>query len=287
MKKILAIILAAVMLTCVFAGCSGDSDEVVKDLDKIKEAGVLRVGMECNYAPYNWTQSEKTDTTADISSGGYADGYDVQIAKKLAESLGVKLEIVKTEWDGLTPALTSGDIDAVIAGMSPTAERKLTIDFTDPYYESELVVVVKKDGAYADAKTINDFKDAKITGQLNTFHYTVIDQMEGAVKQTALADFPAMIVALQSGTIDGYISEKPGAVSAVAANPDLSYVVFEGEGGFETSPEEVAIAVGIRKNSDLAATLNEAIAKITKEEREQLMNDAVKNQPLSEEEVAE
>lgn len=284
MKKLFSIIIAAAIAACSFTACSSSGNSTVNDLDKIKEAGVLRVGMECNYAPFNWTQAEASDTTAEIASGGYADGYDIQIAKKLADALGVKLAVIKTEWDGLSQSLISGEIDAIIAGMSPTAERMLTIDFTDNYYKSDLVVVVQKDGAYADAKSINDFEGAKITGQLNTFHYTVIDQMNGVVKQTALSDFSAMIVALQSGAIDGYISERPGAVSAVTANPNLAFVEFEGDNGFVTSDDDTAIAVGIRKGSDLKDTLNEALAKITNDERETLMNDAVARQPLSEDE---
>ena len=109
------------------------------------------------------------------------------------------------------PSLLSGNIDVIIAGMSPTAERMATIDFTDPYYESELVIVVRKDGAYAEATSLADFAGAKITGQLNTFHYTVIDQIPDVQKQTAMDTFPTMIVALNAGTIDGYVSERPGA----------------------------------------------------------------------------
>lgn len=116
----------------------------------------LRVGMECNYAPYNWTQSDASDNAVAIAAGGYADGYDVRIAKIIAEKLGMDLEIVKTEWDGLTPALLSGNIDVIIAGMSPTAERRMTIDFTDAYYETELTVVVRKDSAFASAKNLAD-----------------------------------------------------------------------------------------------------------------------------------
>ena len=164
-------------------------------------AETLRVGMECNYAPYNWTQTEASDEALPLAGGGYADGYDVRIARRVAEELGYDIEIVKTEWDGLVPSLLSGNIDVIIAGMSPTAERMATIDFTDPYYESELVIVVRKDGAYAEATSLADFAGAKITGQLNTFHYTVIDQIPGVNKAMAMETFPAMIVAVQSGAV--------------------------------------------------------------------------------------
>lgn len=276
MKKILALAMCALMLFSI-AACGSDKD------DASAEKKVFKVGMECNYAPFNWTQTDETQRSVAISGGGgYADGYDVQIAKKIAEGLGMELEIVKIEWDGLTLALQSDQIDAIIAGMSPTQERKATIDFTAPYYESELVIVTTKDSKYANATSLEDFSGAVITGQLNTFHYTVIDQIPGVVKETAMETFPAMIVALTSGKIDGYVSERPGAVSAVEANPSLTYVEFEEGKGFEASEEDVAIAVGIKKGSELKEQIDEILTTISNEERQQLMDEAVANQPLSE-----
>lgn len=111
--------------------------------------GVLKIGMECAYEPYNWTDTEgKTLGAVPISSPGqeglYANGYDVQIAQYVANKLGMKLEIYATVWDSLLPAVQSGTIDAVVAGMSPTAEREKEIDFTQTYYESNLVIIIKK-----------------------------------------------------------------------------------------------------------------------------------------------
>jgi len=176
--------------------------------------------------------------------------------------------------------LTSGMIDAIIAGMSPTEERKQTIDFSDIYYESDLVMVVKKGSKYENATSLKDFKGAKITAQLNTFHYTVIDQIEGVNKQNAMDNFPAMRVALQAGMIDGYVSERPEGVSAQAANPDFKMVEFTD--GFKTSPEDTAIAVGLRKGSDLTGKINEILKGISHEERLQIMDQAIQNQPAAE-----
>lgn len=271
MKKILQIVALVLALTMVFAltGCGSTASEKV-----------LRVGMECNYAPFNWTQEDDSNGAVAIDGGGYANGYDVQIAKKIAEGMGRELVIVKLVWDGLEPAIASDTIDAIIAGMSPTDERKTRLDFSVNYYNSELVVVVKKDGAYAAAKTLNDFAGAKITAQLNTFHYTVIDQLVGVNKQTEMEDFPTMITALEAGTIDGYISEKPGAESAVVSNPDLTYITFAAGAGFVASEGDTAIAVGLKKGSALAAEMNPIIEAITADERNTLMMDALKNQPL-------
>lgn len=111
--------------------------------------GTLKIGMECAYEPYNWTDTEGTSLGAvPISSEGqqglYANGYDVQIAQYVANKLGLKLEIYAMEWDSLIPAVNSGAIDAIVAGMSPTAERSEQLDFTDTYYESNLVVIIRK-----------------------------------------------------------------------------------------------------------------------------------------------
>lgn len=244
--------------------------------------GTLRVGMECNYAPFNWTQAEANEFTAPIEGGiGYADGYDVQIAKKIAEGLGKELVIVKTEWDGLPMGVDSGMFDAIIAGMSPTAERKTKLDFSEPYYSSELVVVLKKDSKFAGAKALADLAGANITAQLNTFHYTVIDQIPGVVKATAMESFPAMIVAVRSSFVDGYIAERPGAEADVMANPDLAYIVFEQGSGFTTSPEDVAIAVGLKKGSTLTAEINTILAGLDDATRLQMMLDATARQPLT------
>lgn len=245
--------------------------------------GVFRVGMEAGYPPFNWTQMDDSNEAVAIDGNSeYAGGYDVQIAKIIADSLGKKLVIVKTEWDGLVPALESGKIDAIIAGMSPTEERKKTIDFTDIYYKSDLVMVVKNGGAYENATSIQDFSGAKITAQLNTFHYDVIEQITGVAKQTAMDNFPAMRVALESGMIDGYVTEKPEGISASSANKNFAMVEFKD--GFVTSEEDTAISVGIAKNSNLKEKINNILAGVSEEKRQEIMKDAIKNQPASDEE---
>lgn len=281
MKKVLAAALVGAMAIGMF-GCGG-SDAKTDKQDAQAEGGQLRIGMECGYAPFNWTQQDDSNGAVAIEGGGgYANGYDVQIAKKIADGLGKELVIVKTEWDGLVPAVQSGSIDGIIAGMSPTAERKKSIDFSDNYYVSNLVIVVRADSEYANATSIQDFAGAKITGQLNTFHDTVIDQIEGVDHVTAMPDFPSMRVALESGIIDGYVSERPEGISASAANSKFAYVGFELENGFQYEIDDAAIAMGLKKDSDLTAQVNEILAGISQEERGQLMEDAIINQPTAE-----
>ena len=108
--------------------------------------GVFRIAMECAYAPFNWTQTTDANGAVPISGKDnlYASGYDVQVAKYIAAELGMALEVYSYEWDSLIPAVQSGAVDAIIAGISPTAEREEQVDFTDCYYNSNLVVIIKK-----------------------------------------------------------------------------------------------------------------------------------------------
>ncbi|HZJ77139.1 MAG TPA: transporter substrate-binding domain-containing protein [Oscillospiraceae bacterium] len=300
-KKISLIILISLILSMLLVGCLGSSptdqgengetgdvltnqneNGEVNGLEQDKK-GVFRIGLEADYAPFNWTQMDSSGGAIKIDGNPeYAGGYDVEIAKKIAEGLGKELVVVKIEWDGLVPALISNKIDGIIAGMSPTAERKETIDFTDNYYKSDLVMIVKKGSKYENATSIQDFEGAKITAQLNTFHYTVIDQIKGVKKETAMDNFPAMRIAVESGVMDGYITERPEAVSATSANKNFAMVEFTD--GFETSDDDTAIAVGIKKgNDELREKINEILAGMTEEEFSSIMDTAIKNQPAEQE----
>lgn len=281
MKKTRLLLLFALLVFAAFAfaGCSQDS---AGGTDDSTAGNTLRIGMECAYPPFNWTQADDSNGAVAIEGGGYAGGYDVEIAKLVAEAMGRELVIVKTAWDGLPQAVQAGTIDLIIAGMSPTAERKATIDFSDAYYRSQLVIVVAKDGPYADATSLQDFAGAKITAQLNTFHYTVIPQIKGVVQQAAMDDFSAMRVALESGIIDGYVSELPEAVSATTASNAYAYVEFPEGQGFTASDDDVAIAAGIKKNNtELLDAVNAALSNISEEQRSELMKSAIENQPIS------
>ena len=162
-RSLVCVLLAALLsLAFVFPGCSSDNGG---------DENVLKVGMECGYQPYNWTQLTDEDGAVPIQGrkGQYANGYDVKIAKRIAEGLGKTLQVYAYEWDSLIPAVQSGALDLIIAGMSPTDERKEKVDFSEPYFNSNLVIVVRKDSAYASATTLADFSGAKIVAQSATF----------------------------------------------------------------------------------------------------------------------
>ena len=239
----------------------------------------LRIGMEAAYAPFNWTQDDDKNGAIKIEgTNQYANGYDVQIAKQVAKALGKKPLVVKTSWNGLIPALTSGKLDMIIAGMSPTAERKKEIAFSNSYYTSEPVVLVNKDGSYANAKTLKDFKGAKITSQQGVYLYNLISQLTGAKQETAMGDFAQMRQALESGVIDGYISERPEALTAESANSKFKMIQFKK--GFEVNEEDATIAIGMRKNDNRLEQVNAAITKISAKDQVALMDKMIQNQPV-------
>lgn len=281
MKRIIALI-AVLALLFALAGC-GSSIDPAKDLDGVKSAGVIKVGMECAYAPFNWTQPGDTDGAVKIANAeGYANGYDVQIAKNIAEELGVGLEIYAYEWDALIPAVESGKLDCIIAGMSPTDERKETIDFSSNYYISNLVIITKADSQYAAAKTLADFKGAKINAQDGTFHAEAAKQIED-VKCEVMKDFTMLYTAVTAGTVDGYIAEEPTAFQVCGNNKELTYVpLVNNDTGFKCSEGDTAIAVGLRKGSSLNKEVSAAIDAVSTQARSELMKNMVEIAPAEE-----
>ena len=273
MKKLLTLILALCVTFCGAISLTSCGEEHSDD-----NRAVLKVGMECAYQPYNWTQLDDSNGAVKISgkTGQYANGYDVKIAKIIADALNMRLEIYAYEFNSLVPAVESGALDLIIAGMSPTADRKLVIDFTNPYYESNLVVVVRKDGKYANATSIADLSGATIAAQVGTFHDDVVEQIASVTHRT-LEDFPTMLTALLSKNIDGYIAEEPGAIADCNAKSELKYIgLVNNQTGFTVEDTtNVTLAVGIKKGSELLSTINDVIDGITVAQRTELMNEAI------------
>lgn len=246
-----------------------------------KDSGVLKIGMEANYPPYNWTQTTNANGAIPIEgSKTYANGYDVKIAKILGKKIHRKVVAVKTEWDGLLPSLTSGKTDMIIAGMSPTAERRKEINFTKPYRKGTFVVITKNNSKYANAKKLTDFKGAKLTAQQGTFHYNLIKELKGAKREPAMRDFSAMRQSLISGTIDGYVAEDTEATSFKLVDPDIKAIPISKMAGFHVSEEESVTSIGIAKTQPgLLKEANKILATIPASERTKLMTEAVKQQP--------
>ena len=275
-RKSLTVLACAALLT----GCASNTPTSTA-ASSSNSSDTLRVGMECNYAPFNWSTTKESEYTQPISSADYCDGYDVVVAKNLADKIGKKVEIVKLDWDNLILSLNNNQIDAVIAGMTATDERKQQVNFTDPYYVSEEVLIVKKDSQYTSATSLEDFKGATVQGQMNTIYDEVIDQIPGVNHMPAAETFPAAIQALQAGSVDAVTSELPVANGVVSANPDLAIVRFAEGKGFKA---DTSVSIAVRKSDDeLLNALQDALKTIDTDTRNTWMEEAVNRQPANEE----
>ena len=296
MKKLVSVILSVLMVLSMTACGSSASDAPAASAAPTAassvvlsgvEDGVLTVGMECAYAPYNWTQMDDSNGAVPIANnpGAYANGYDVMIAKKICEANGWELEIMAIGWDGLVPALNAGQLDAVIAGQSITAERAAQVDFSDPYYYASIVTLTKKDSAYANAASVADLAGATATSQLGTIWYdTCLPQIENANILPAQETAPAMLVALNSGACDIVVTDRPTGQAALTAYPDLVMLDFGGgDGDFQVSDEDINIGISMKKgNTALKDAINEVLATMTTDDYNTMMDEAISVQPLSE-----
>ena len=247
--------------------------------------------MECAYAPYNWMQSDDANGAVAISNvpGSYANGYDVMIAKKIAQANGWELEIIQSDWDSLVPGVQTGKFDAVIAGQSMTAERSEQVDFAGPYFYATIVCVTKADSKFADAASIADLSGGTCTAQIATIWYDqCLPQITGAKVQSASETAPAMLMALETGMVDFICTDMPTAQGAVAAYPDMKILDFSGtDGDFQFSEEvraeNVNIGISLRKgNTALKEQIDAVLGTMTTQDFNDMMAQAIAIQPLSE-----
>lgn len=259
---------------------SADSDSSPSGSLKLGDGTTLRVGMEAAYAPYNWQEPSASDTTIPIENvgGAYADGYDVQVAKKIADALGMEPVAVKMEFGGLVDSLVNGQIDIICAGMSVTDERAQSADFSNSYIDDEVIMVVKQDSPYAGATKLQDFSGASVLGQKDTFYDDLIDQIPNVNHLTPVATVPLVVDGLMSGTCDAITFSSLSLPRLLKDYPTLKRVgLAEGEGFTDASnPDNAAIAKG---QDAVLAKINEVIDAISDDERQSMWDACMDRQP--------
>ena len=296
MRKILSIILALTLLLSLTACGSPAATETTaptagetvpqesgSTVITGVEDGVLTVGMECAYAPYNWTQMDDSNGAVPIANnpGAYANGYDVMIAKKICEANGWELEVMAIGWDGLVPALNAGQLDAVIAGQSMTETRMQEVDMAGPYFYASIVCVTRKDSPLASATGISQLTGS-CTAQTGTIWYdSCLPQIEGAQLMPASETAPAMIMAVTSGTVDYICTDMPTAMGACATYDNLVILDFTGSNdNFQVDDGEINIGISVVKgNTFLLDAMNKVLSGMTAEDFNTIMNDAIAVQP--------
>ena len=257
-----------------------------------EEKEVLRVGMECAYAPFNWTQDSPSTPDGSVAvpiydSSYYAYGYDVAVAQMLADEMGMDLEIHKVEWSSIGISMDAGDYDCIIAGMGRTAEREMAYAFTEPYYYRDNCIVVKKDGAYANVKGLSDLAGTgcKVTTQLGTGWIPLLDQIEGAQTGSNYETTSECFMAVSNGVADICIVDLPTAQSALLTNKDLMIITLDANDTFSGDEEMVNVCIATRKNdTELRDKIQAAMTAIgwnDKAAMDELMNKAIGQQPAA------
>jgi putative lysine transport system substrate-binding protein len=286
-SKILAMALAGVMTLAALTGCGSSSSD-----DSASSDNVLRVGMECAYAPFNWTQ----DTT-ELANGEeavpiygtntYAYGYDVMVAKKLADELGMELEVHKVEWDSIGMSLDAGEYDCIIAGMGRTAEREASYSFTDPYYYRDNCLVVKAGGDLDDVKGLSDLagKNVTVTTQLGTGWVNLLDQIPDVTLGANYETTSECFMAITNGVADVCVIDVPTAESAAMTNSDLKIIYLDSSDKFEGDEEMTNVCIATRKDdTELRDKLQEAMTNIgwnDKTVMDETMETAISLQPAA------
>ena len=287
MKRLFCLMLALLMVFTL-AACGGGEEETTAPSGEGSaipglEDGVLTVGMECVYAPYNWTQMDDSNGAVPIVNqpGAYANGYDVMMAKKFCEKYGWELEVMALEWGGLSAALKSGTIDAAIAGQSMTEERLAEVDMAGPYYYASIVCVTKKDSPLASATGISQLSGTCTAQQATIWYESCLPQIPGAEIMPQSDDAPAMIMAVESGTVDFICTDMPTARGACATYDDLVILDFSGSDDNFVVPEgEINIGISVVKgNTQLKEAFDAVLSQMTEDDFTALMDEAISIQP--------
>ena len=287
MKRLFCLMLALLMVFTL-AACGGGEEETTAPSGEGSaipglEDGVLTVGMECVYAPYNWTQMDDSNGAVPIVNqpGAYANGYDVMMAKKFCEKYGWELEVMALEWGGLSAALKAGTIDAAIAGQSMTDERLAEVDMAGPYYYASIVCVTKKDSPLASATGISQLTGTCTAQQATIWYESCLPQIPGAEIMPQSDDAPAMIMAVESGTVDFICTDMPTARGACATYDDLVILDFSGTDDNFVVPEgEINIGISVVKgNTQLKEAFDAVLSQMTEDDFTKLMDEAISIQP--------
>ncbi|MGN0502355.1 MAG: transporter substrate-binding domain-containing protein, partial [Ruminococcus sp.] len=270
-KKLISMALIGTMAAFTLTACSSsESSSSSGSATSDEEKKVLRVGMECAYAPFNWTQisdelSNGEKAVPIYGTSNYAYGYDVMVAEKIADKLGMELEVHKVEWDSIGLALDSGDYDCIIAGMGRTAEREQSYAFTEPYYYRDNCIVVKKGSDIENVTGLSQLagKNVVVTTQLGTGWVNLLDQIPDAKLGSNYETTAEVFMAISNGVADVAVIDVPTAESAALTNDDLKIIYLDEKDAFEGDKEMTNVCIATRKGeTDFRDELQKALDDI-------------------------
>lgn len=229
MKKIMLIV--SLVMLVVLGGCG-------KKETAQEEKKVLFVGTNAEYKPFEYLED------------GKIVGFDAELMEKILENLGYEMEWKNMSFDGLISALQRDKIDLIIAGMTPTEERKKAVDFSDSYLTTnQSFVIIEKNN---ELKTMDDLKNKKLGAQLGTAQENIAKDIEGA-KVTSYTSITAAILDLKSEKLDAVVLENLVALPYIKNNEGLKKIDIE-----ELPKADVAIAIK-KGNEELLEKINKEL----------------------------
>lgn len=243
MKKVLSISIALILILSMFSACSkGEEKEVGADKNK----KVLIMGTSADYKPYEYVEASKSDEII---------GFDVDIAKYIGKELGYEVKVKDMDFGGLLASLSSGKVDFVMAGMTPTAERKENADFTDIYFVAKNMIVSKKD---SNIKSLQDLKGKKVGVQTGSIQEEKANEFKKQVdlKAEGRDRVPEIVQEIKAGRFDAAILEDTIAKHYLEKVKGLQGIEIQ------EAPEEVGALIALPKNSDKTAEFNKVIQKM-------------------------
>ena len=239
-KKILVFCMAALLsIMALAAGCGSTQKDAAGSAEK-----VLRVGTNADFAPFEFQDTD----------GKEYQGFDMDLIRAIGKEMGYKVEIQNINFDGLIPAMESGNIDLIASGMTINEERKEKVLFSAPYYKSGLTIIVKKDNT-----SINTFKDLagkKVAVQIGTTSAKEVKKL-GNVEVKEFNSSADTFMELKAGGVDAVVNDRP---------VNDYYIMKSGETGVRSldellSSEDYGIAMD-KKNTELQTKLNAALEKL-------------------------
>ena len=252
LKKILSLVLCAA-LALSLAGCgngSGDKEKSKNALERVQDAGVLKVAVSPDFAPYEFMDPSKSGQDTYV-------GADIEMIKYIAEKLGVEIEILAMDFDTCLAGVTQNKADCSVNGYYPSEERKKSVDFTDAYFDdSEQVVVINKEDA-GKYKEASDFDGETVTAQNASAQDSIVDEYLSGAKKQLINKVTDGIQMVKSKKAVGVVLQKVVADSIVASDDTLAIA----EPVFIYDEAELVVAVN-KDSKELKDKMNEIIKEI-------------------------
>jgi polar amino acid transport system substrate-binding protein len=243
MKK-LGLFSLLLILSIFIAACG--SKETADEKDKVGK--VYKVGVDTTYPPFEFKE------------GNDYKGIDIELINAIAKNQDFKIELSPMDFGGIIPAMQANQLDVAIAGMSITDERKKVVDFSTPYFDAGLTVVVKEDNS--SIKSVEDLKGKKIAVKKGTTgaKYATDNAAKLGITVVQFNDSPAMFQEVSNGNADALIEDYP-VISYAIAQKDLGLKIV----GDRLNGDQYGIAVLKGENADLLKKINTGLAELKKD----------------------